>query len=250
MLEIVGEFLILMQDTALRRPGRFDREVEIGIPTKEGRREILEIFMENMPHILSDDEVSLISDNTHGYVGADLSQLCKQAALNSLKRQINISLFLDNNRENASVSEIDFDAMKVNLLDFQDAMSEVRPSAMREILAEIPTVRWSDIGGYENVKQQLRESVEWPIKFPEKFVKFGIKPPRGVLLYGPPGCSKTLIAKALATEAGLNFIPVKGPELFSKYVGDSEKAVRDVFKKARMASPSIIFFVSILWNPF
>jgi AAA family ATPase len=162
-----------------------------------------------MPHVLSDHEISVISENTHGYVGADLSQLCKQAALNSLKRQVQISLFLDNTREMESSENINWSEMTVNFKDFQEAMTEIRPSAMREIFAEIPTVRWSDIGGYENVKQQLRESVEWPIKHPEKFTKFGIKPPRGVLLYGPPGCSKTLVAKALATEAGLNFIPVK-----------------------------------------
>lgn len=164
--------------------------------------------MRDMPHVLSEAEVSLIAENTHGYVGADLGQLCKQAALSSLKRQVNVSLFLNSDATD-SLETINFDSMKVNLKDFQEAMSEIRPSAMREISAEIPTVRWTDIGGYDNVKQQLREAVEWPIKFPEKFVKFGIKPPRGVLLYGPPGCSKTLVAKALATEAGLNFIPVK-----------------------------------------
>jgi len=135
--------------------------------------------------------------------------------------------------------------VKVTIEDFRSALLEVRPSAMREILVDIPSVMWEDIGGYENVKQELREAVEWPLKFPEKFVKFGITPPRGVLLYGPPGCSKTLAAKALATESKLNFIPVKGPELFSKYVGDSEKAVRDIFRKARQASPSIIFFDEI-----
>jgi SpoVK/Ycf46/Vps4 family AAA+-type ATPase len=177
--------------------------------------------------LLVEAEIIHIASITHGYVGADLSNLCKEAAMMALKRGFE-------SKTN--------DIQKVTESDFLSAMADIRPSAMREILVDIPKVKWGDIGGYEDVKQRLKEAIEWPIKHPEAFKRMGIDPPRGVLLYGPPGCSKTLLAKALATEAGLNFIPIKGPELFSKYVGESEKAVREVFRKARQASPSIVFF--------
>lgn len=239
-------------DIALRRAGRFDREVEIGIPSAQARLSILHVYLRTMPHALSDAEVKSIADNTHGYVGADISQLCKQAALLAIKDAIRsaeaklTTTANDSNRHHSMVDQLhSFDSLKevkVSFQQFCQAMNEIRPSGMREIMVEIPSVRWDDIGGYERIKQQLIEAVEWPIKFPEKFINFGIKPPRGILLYGPPGCSKTLVAKALATEAGLNFIPVKGPELFSKFVGDSERAIREVFRKARAASPAIVFF--------
>uniref|UniRef100_A0A6B2L1D6 AAA+ ATPase domain-containing protein n=1 Tax=Arcella intermedia TaxID=1963864 RepID=A0A6B2L1D6_9EUKA len=236
-------------DSALRRPGRFDREIEIGIPSVPDRHSILKLYLSNMKHNLSDSDIHLLAQSTHGYVGADLHQLCKQAALSSLHRHLP-PLEMDNLerlQENLKIMEeqLGKEEVVVEKGDFSRAVSEVRPSAMREILVELPKVEWREIGGYEFVKQKLREAVEWPLKYPQKFEEFGIRPPRGILLYGPPGCSKTLMAKALASESKLNFIPVKGPELFSKYVGDSERAVREVFRRARMASPSIVFFDEI-----
>eukprot|EP00833_Pecoramyces_ruminatium_P002835 jgi/Orpsp1_1/1176867/evm.model.c7180000059331.1 len=225
-------------DEALRRPGRFDREVEIGIPNADGRKEILEVLLKNVPHTLTDEEITKISSITHGYVGADLASLCREAGLKTIKRTINNANDL-NNKDILENMEVD---LKISIDDMRNAFNEVRPSAMREIMLEVPKVSWDDIGGQDDIKQKLKESVEWPLKHPESFMRLGIRPPKGILLYGPPGCSKTLMAKALATEAGLNFIAVKGPELFSKWVGESEKAVREVFKKARAASPSIVFF--------
>ncbi|ORX55872.1 AAA-domain-containing protein [Piromyces finnis] len=219
-------------DEALRRPGRFDREVEIGIPTAESRKEILEVLLRNVPHSLTDEDITRISSVTHGYVGADLAALCREAGLKAIKRMIKI-------KEDYLID------LKVSVEDINGAFKDVRPSAMREIMLEVPKVSWDDIGGQDDIKQKLKESVEWPLQHPESFLRLGIRPPKGILLYGPPGCSKTLMAKALATEAGLNFIAVKGPELFSKWVGESEKAVREVFKKARAASPSIVFFDEI-----
>ncbi|CAG8545579.1 6047_t:CDS:10, partial [Acaulospora colombiana] len=198
-------------DEALRRPGRFDREIEIGKLT-------------SVPHALSSEEIHELAAKSHGYVGADLAAVCREAGLKAIKR---------------GVKEKRNQDIKITINDMNDAMGEIRPSAMREILLEVPKVYWSDIGGQQEIKQKLKESIEWPLKHPEKFSRLGIRPPKGILLYGPPGCSKTLMAKALSTEAGLNFIAVKGPELFSKWVGESEKAVREVFRKARAASPSI-----------
>jgi AAA family ATPase len=195
-----------------------------------------------MPHTLTDSHIELIASTTHGYVGSDLHHLCKQAALFALKRNFPENTLTDISQISQLQKLNQLKSTQVNIDDFRLALIEVRPSAMREIMVDIQKVKWEDIGGYDSVKQRLKESVEWPLKYPEKFTKFGISPPRGVLLYGPPGCSKTLTAKALATETGLNFIPVKGPELFSKYVGDSEKAVREIFRKARQAAPSVVFF--------
>lgn len=223
-----------MIDPALRRPGRFDREIEIGIPNDYQRKEILELYLKNIPNTLKNEDIAQVSSITHGYVGADIYNLCKEGALNALKRI----------RQETSLSDISFESVELlmSIDDIKLAMSEIRPSAMREIMVDIPKVKWDDIGGYEDVKQRLKEAVEWPLLHPEAFKRMGILPPKGILLYGPPGCSKTLLAKAIATEAGLNFIPIKGPELFNKYVGESERAVRDVFRKARQASPSVIFF--------
>lgn len=216
-------------DEALRRPGRFDREIELPIPTPGARLEILKVLLKKVPTELSEDQVVELSGKTHGYVGADLAALVREAGLRAVKRL-------------ARSPEPDVE-LRVSWRDMEDAYAMVRPSAMREILLEVPRVRWEDIGGQSDVKQKMRESIEWPLQHPEAFSRLGIRPPKGILLYGPPGCSKTLMAKALATESGLNFLAVKGPELFSKWVGESEKAVREVFRKARAASPSIVFFV-------
>ncbi len=244
-----------MLDPALRRPGRFDREIEIGVPSKEGRLDILKIHTRNMPlgketaknkigTMDGKEREKLLADIariTHGFVGADLAMLCKEAAMTVLRR-ILPDLKLD---EEQPIPKEVLEQMMVAKKDFMDALKVVRPSAMREVLVEIPTVRWKDIGGLEDVKQQLIEAVKWPIENPEAFRRLGVRPPKGILLYGAPGTGKTLLAKAVATESEANFILVKGPELLSKWVGESEKAVREVFKKARQTSPTIIFFDEI-----
>ncbi|KAJ2827008.1 AAA+-type ATPase [Coemansia erecta] len=216
-------------DAALRRPGRFDREIEIPIPTQMGRRHILERKLADMPNTLSIEHVDAVAAATHGFVGADIDALLREAAVIAIKRH----------SDSKTALPVIADA------DIAAAMKAVRPSTMREVTLEIPNVQWSDIGGQHETKQLLRESVEWPLKHAGAFERMGIRPPKGILLYGPPGCSKTLTAKALATEAGLNFIAVRGPELLSKWVGESEKAVREVFRKARAAAPSIVFFDEI-----
>ncbi|MCS7096066.1 MAG: CDC48 family AAA ATPase [Candidatus Bathyarchaeota archaeon] len=226
-------------DPALRRPGRFDREIEIGVPDKQGRLEILQIHTRGMP-LAEDVDLKKLAEMTHGYTGADLAALCRETAMKALRRylpQINLE-------EERIPPEI-LEKMEVKMEDFLNAFKEITPTAMREVYVEVPTVRWDDIGGLEEVKRELREAVEWPIKNPEVFKRFGIRPPKGVLLYGPPGCGKTLLAKAVATECEANFITIKGPEVFSKWVGESEKAIREVFRKARMAAPAIIFFDEI-----
>jgi transitional endoplasmic reticulum ATPase len=229
-----------MLDPALRRPGRFDREVEIGVPSRGGREGILKIHTRNMPLAKNVNLVEL-ADITYGFVGADLSSLCKEAAMNVLRRVLP-ELRLE--EEEAIPKEL-LEKLKVTKKDFREALRVVRPSALREVLVEIPNIKWSDIGGLDAVKQQLIEAVEWPLKFPEMFKRMGVRPPRGVLLYGAPGTGKTLLAKAVANESKANFILVKGPELLSKWVGESEKAVREIFKKARQTAPTIIFFDEI-----
>ena len=226
-------------DPALRRPGRFDREIEIGVPDKHGRYDIVQIHTRGMP-LAHDVDLKKLSDMTHGYTGADVSSLGRETAMKSLRRylpQIN----LEEERIPPNVLE----KMEVTMEDFINAYKEITPTAMREVYIEVPTTRWEDIGGLEEVKEDLKEAVEWPLKTPEIFTRLGIKPPKGILLFGPPGCGKTLLAKAVATESAANFITVKGPEVFSKWVGESEKAIREVFRKARMAAPAIIFFDEI-----
>ncbi|MBI5228916.1 CDC48 family AAA ATPase [Candidatus Micrarchaeota archaeon] len=223
-------------DPALRRPGRFDREIEIGVPDKKGRKEILQIHTRGMP--MSDD-VSLddLASITHGFVGADLSSLTKEAAMKALRRVLpKITM------EDEEIPQNILEELKVTKEDFYNALKEIQPSALREVYIEVPNVKWEQIGGLEGVKRELKEAVELPLKKPEVFGRMGIRPVRGILLFGPPGTGKTLLAKAVATESEANFIAVRGPELLSKWVGESEKGVREVFRKARLAAPCIIFF--------
>jgi len=223
-------------DPALRRPGRFDREVEIGIPDKRGRHEILLIHTRGMP-LASDVDLRLLADRTHGYTGADMAALCRETAMKALRRYLP-EINLDEERIPPSVLE----KMEVRMEDFTNAFKEITPTAMREVAVEVPAVHWDEVGGLEEVKQELKEAVEWPLKSPEVFKRMGIQPPKGILLFGPPGCGKTMLARAVATESEANFISIKGPEVFSKWVGESEKAIREVFRKARMASPAVVFF--------
>ncbi len=226
-------------DPALRRPGRFDREIELKVPDKQGRLEILQIHTRNMP-LAEDVDLEKIAAQTHGFVGADLEYLAKEAAMKALKRVLP-KINLEEERIPAEV----LNEIKVTMQDFLDALKEITPSAMREVYLETPDVKWSDIGGLEDVKTELREAVEWPLKFPEVYKRLNYKIPKGILLYGPPGTGKTLLAKAVATESEANFISVRGPELLSKWVGESERAVREIFRKARQAAPCIIFFDEI-----
>lgn len=230
-------------DEALRRGGRFDREIEIGIPDMNGRLEILQVHTRGMPlsselkgDVEDDGKLKMIAERTHGFVGADVASLAKEAAMHALRKimpQINI--------DEEIPAEI-LDKLEVTTSDFEEALKNIEPSAMREVFFEVPQVKWGDIGGLERIKEELIEAVEWPLKYPEAFEAINSKPPKGILLFGPPGTGKTLLAKAIATESEANFISIKGPELMSKYVGESEKAVREVFRKARQASPAIIFF--------
>ena len=222
-------------DQALRRPGRFDREIYIGVPDKKGRKEIIDIHTRSMP--ISDDfDVDWALDNTYGFVGADISALAREAAMKALRRYLpEIDL------EEEEVPPEVLEKMEVNMGDFRLAIKDVEPSALREIYVEVPETGWEDVGGLDEIKERLKESIEWPLTKPDLFKHFGITPPRGILLFGAPGTGKTLIARAIAHEAKANFITVKGPELFSKWVGESEKALREVFKKAAQAAPSIIF---------
>lgn len=226
-------------DPALRRPGRFDREIVIGVPDRDGRKEILQIHTRGMP-LAKDVDLEELANRTHGFVGADLEALCKEAAMSALRRILpEIKL-----EEKMLPPEV-LEKLQVTKEDFDNALKMVEPSAMREVLVEVPNVHWDDIGGLEDVKRELREAVEWPLKYPDAFKRMGIEPPRGILLYGPPGTGKTLLARAVATESEANFIAVKGPEMLSKWVGESERAVRETFRKARMAAPAIIFFDEI-----
>jgi transitional endoplasmic reticulum ATPase len=226
-------------DPALRRPGRFDREIAIPIPDRNGRLEILEIHSRGMP-LASDVDRAYLAEITHGFVGADLEALCREAAMICLRRIMSGIDF-----ELASIPYEELAKLEVRSEDFTSALREVEPSAIREVFVEIPNVLWQDVGGLEQVKEHLTEAVEWPLKYGHLFEKAGVKPSKGVLLSGPPGCGKTLLAKAIATESNVNFISVKGPALLSKYVGESERGVREVFHKARQAAPCIIFFDEI-----
>jgi len=226
-------------DPALRRPGRFDREIEIGVPDKEGRLEILQIHTRGMP-LEKDVDLGVIANMSHGFVGADLQAVAKEAGIRALRR---VLPEIDLNTEN-----IPSDILKkivVKMDDFLSVIKEIEPSALREVFVEIPDVKWEDIGGIEDVKQELQEAVEWPLKYQGIFVHSDATPPKGILLYGPPGTGKTLMAKAAAHESEANFISIKGPELLSKWVGESEKGVREIFRKARQASPCIVFFDEI-----
>ena len=227
-------------DPALRRPGRFDREIEVPPPDKRARREILAVHTRNVP-LAEDVDLDKLAEMTYGYTGADLAALVKEAAMNALRRFLKEHAI---DLDKPIPSEL-LQKLKVTMADFYRAMKNIAPSLMREVLIEVPEVHWDDIGGLDLVKQQLREAVEWPIKYPHIFEQMGIRPPKGILLYGPPGCGKTLLAKAAATESGANFIAVKGPEVLSKWVGESEKAIREIFKRARKAAPTIIFFDEI-----
>ena len=226
-------------DPALRRPGRFDREIAISIPDAKARKEILDIHSRGMP--LADDvDLDHVAAVTHGFVGADLQALCREAAMICLRRLIP--------RIDFAAAEIPYDelgSLRVTMADFQGALHEVGPSAIREVFVESPNVHWDDVGGLGRLKQRLVEAIEWPLRYPEEFARAKVRPPSGVLLDGPPGCGKTLIAKALATESEANFLSVKGPALLSKYVGESERAVRETFRKARQAAPCIVFFDEI-----
>ncbi|TXT59795.1 MAG: Cell division cycle protein [Promethearchaeota archaeon] len=225
-------------DEALRRPGRFDREIEFGVPNINGRKEIFQIHTRGMP-LESNVDLERYAEITHGFVGADIMSVCREAAMQSLRR-----ILPKINLDEPIPSEI-IQELTIRDKDFIQAINMVEPSAMREVMVEIPTVSWDDIGGLEEIKQELREAVEWPLKYPKMFEKAGIRPLNGILLFGPPGCGKTLLAKAIANESESNFISIKGPEIFSKWVGESEKAVREIFRKARQAAPSIIYFDEI-----
>ncbi|XGI82874.1 CDC48 family AAA ATPase [Halorutilales archaeon Cl-col2-1] len=223
-------------DPALRRPGRFDREIEIGVPGHEDRKEILQIHTRGMP--LSDDfDLDEFADDTHGFVGADIESLAKEGAMKSLRRYLPE---IDLEAEELPPELID--RMVVKPDDFKSALKEIEPSAMREVMVELPEVTWDQVGGLQGPRREVKEAIEWPLNSPEKFERMGINPPKGILLYGPPGTGKTLIAKAVANETGANFISVRGPQLLSKWVGESEKAIRQTFRKARQVAPCVIFF--------
>jgi transitional endoplasmic reticulum ATPase len=236
-------------DPALRRPGRFDREIEIKVPDKKGRLEILQIHTRHMPLAQNDDkhgavekivDLEKLAAVTHGFVGADLEYLCKEAAMKTLRRNLP-----DIKLEEDRLSPETLDKLIVTMEDFEGALKDVMPSAMREVYLETPDVQWADIGGLEGVKKELQEAVEWPLKYPDLYDKIGYSMPKGIMLYGPSGTGKTLLAKAVATESEANFISVRGPELLSKWVGESERGIREVFRRARQASPCVIFFDEI-----
>ncbi|WP_416840988.1 CDC48 family AAA ATPase [Haloferax sp. DFSO52] len=226
-------------DTALRRGGRFDREIEIGVPDRDGRKEILQVHTRNMP--LADGiDLDEYADNTHGFVGADLESLAKESAMHALRR-IRPQLDLEAEEIDAEILE----NLRVTEDDFKQARKSIEPSALREVFVEVPDVTWTDVGGLEATKERLRETIQWPLEYPEVFQQMDMDAAKGVLMYGPPGTGKTLLAKAVANEAESNFISIKGPELLNKFVGESEKGVREVFKKARENAPTVVFFDEI-----
>ncbi len=244
-LETRGEVVVIaatnrpgLIDEALRRGGRFDREIEIGVPDRNGRKEILQVHTRGMP--LADDvNLKNLADLTHGFVGADLSSLCKEAAMHAL-REVARKIEFEKEIPPEVLKEL-----QVTNQDFNQALRNVEPSAMREVFVEVPQVNWDDVGGLEESKRHLIEAVEWPLRFPEAFETLGTAPAKGVLLFGPPGTGKTMLAKAVATESNANFIAIKGPEIFNKFVGESERAVREIFRKARQVAPAVIFFDEI-----
>ena len=223
-------------DPALRRPGRFDREIEIGIPDQFGRSEILEIHTRGMP-LTQDVNLESIAKITHGFVGADLEAVCREAAMRSLRR-----VLPEINLEESKIPIETLNKIKITWEDFENALKDVQPSALREVYVQRPNVQWTDVGGLQEVKEELKEAIEWPLKHADLFAQADTVPPKGLLLYGPPGTGKTMIAKAVATTSEANFISIKGPELLSKWVGESEKGIREVFRKARQAAPCIVFF--------
>jgi transitional endoplasmic reticulum ATPase len=226
-------------DPALRRPGRFDREIEIGIPDQTGRLEILEIHTRGMP-LTEDVNLNSISRVTHGFVGADLESVCREAAMRALR-----NVLPEINLEESKIPIETLNKIKITAQDFQSALKDVQPSALREVYVQRPNIKWTDIGGLDAVKEELKEAIEWPMRHADLFSEADIAPPKGLLLYGPPGTGKTMIAKAVATNSEANFISIKGPELLSKWVGESEKGIREVFRKARQASPCVVFFDEI-----
>jgi len=226
-------------DPALRRPGRFDREIEIKVPDKRGRLEILQIHTRNMP-LESDVNQEKIASVSHGFVGADLEYLCKEAAMKCLRR-----LLPELNLEDEKIPPETLEKLIICMSDFENALKEVTPSAMREVYLESPDVEWNDIGGLDEVKRELQEAVEWPLRYPDLYTKLGHSVPKGILMHGPSGTGKTMLAKAVATESEANFISVKGPELLSKWIGESERGVREIFRRARQAAPCVVFFDEI-----
>ncbi len=242
-------------DPALRRPGRFDREINIGMPDKKARLEILTVHTRNVPLCSEDDvkgkicsqedrvDLETLAEMTHGYTGADIAALAREAAMIRLREAIETKKEIDVDQPQVPPEQLS--KIKIRMKDFIEAMKDIQPTVLREVIIEVPDVRWDDIGGYNDVKQELREMVEWPLRYPQMFKEIGTEPPKGILLYGPPGSGKTLLAKAVATESSSNFISIRGPEVLSKWFGESEKAIRDIFKKARQAAPSVIFFDEI-----
>ncbi|WP_054858036.1 CDC48 family AAA ATPase [Vulcanisaeta sp. JCM 16159] len=242
-------------DPALRRPGRFDREIYISMPDKNARKEILQVHTRNVPLCTEDDvkekiceandivNIDEIAEMTHGYTGADLAALVKEAAMIRLREAIDVTKEIDLDQPQIPPEQLT--RIRIRMRDFLEAMKYIQPTVLREVIVEVPEIHWDDIGGYDHVKQELKEMVEWPLKYPRYFEELGVDPPKGILLFGPPGTGKTLLAKAVATESNANFIAVRGPEILSKWFGESERAIREIFKKARMAAPCVIFFDEI-----